>query len=166
MMNKLVIGVIGHRNSGKSETWNVLFERKVRTGGELRKLFLFGNMYIDVFLVSGSPEERGEYVGDLITINRPHIVLCSMQYHENVDTTFQFFLENEYSMYVHWLNPGYKDSESIPYGDYLGLISFLMHQENCTVSIRDGKQDCQARVQEIKQYLYGWAKYNNLLIKE
>ncbi len=144
----------------------VTFERTVRTGGELRRLYLTHNEYINVFLVSGSPEERGEYVGDLITINKPHIVLCSMQYHENIDNTFQFFLDNEYSMYVHWLNPGFKDSETIPYGDYLGLIGYLMHQDNCTVSIRNGKHDSIERVLEIKQYLYGWAKFNNQLIEE
>lgn len=165
-MNKIVIGVIGHRNSGKSKTWNDIFGRTVRTGGELRKLYLTDNEYINVFLVSGSPEERGEYVGDLISVEHPPIVLCSMQYHENVDTTIQFFLDNNYNMYVHWLNPGYKDSEFIPYGDYLGLIAYLMHQDNCTISIRNGKKDSFSRVNEIRQFLYGWAKYNNQLFKD
>lgn len=58
MRNNLLVGVLGHRNSGKSRTWNVLFGSTVKTGTLMRHLFLTETEYVEVFLVSGSPEER------------------------------------------------------------------------------------------------------------
>lgn len=72
-MDNLVISVIGHRNSGKSTTWYELFERTVSTGTELKKLYLTTTEYVEVFLVSGSPEERQTYVGDIIGSQRPEL---------------------------------------------------------------------------------------------
>lgn len=31
-MERLFIGVLGHRNAGKTKTWDPLFRRKVRAG--------------------------------------------------------------------------------------------------------------------------------------
>jgi len=78
MKNNLVIGLLGHRNSGKSSTWNELFQRTVKTGTEIRRLYLTKSKYIEVFLVSGSPEERYTYVGELIGDLKPRINLCLM----------------------------------------------------------------------------------------
>ena len=64
MSENLLISVLGNRNSGKSYTWNTLFKQTVRTGTELRRLYLTDNEYVEVFLVSGSAEERKEYVWD------------------------------------------------------------------------------------------------------
>jgi len=61
MKNNLVIVIMGNRKSGKSTTWNTLFGRQVRTGK--KKLYLTNYDYVEVFLVSGSPEEREKYVG-------------------------------------------------------------------------------------------------------
>ena len=81
MSDKLMIGVLGNRNSGKSKTWNTLFDKKtVITGKRERQLQLSKTEWISVFLISGSPEERGAYVGDIIGNASPQIVLCSMQY--------------------------------------------------------------------------------------
>src|SRR5258706_10298933 len=99
-MDNLVVAVMGHRNSGKSTTWYELFGRTVRTGTELKKLYLTNTEYIEVFLVSGSPEERETYVGDIIGTLRPRIVLCSMQYRRDVTTTIDFFFRNKYSEFV------------------------------------------------------------------
>ena len=57
-MDKLLVSVIGKRNSGKSSTWNSLFGRTVKTGTKLKRLYLNETEYVNVFLVSGSPEER------------------------------------------------------------------------------------------------------------
>ena len=57
-MEKLLIAVLGNRNSGKSHTWNTLFGSTVRTGKEERRLYFNDCEYVNVFLVSGSPEER------------------------------------------------------------------------------------------------------------
>src|SRR4051812_18067671 len=104
MKDKLVVAVLGHRNSGKSTTWNTLFGHTVRTGNKIRRLFLTESEWVDAFLVSGSPEERHTYVGEIIGEQSPSLVLCSMQYRADVTQTIDYFLENEYALFVQWLN--------------------------------------------------------------
>lgn len=161
-MDNLVVSILGHRDSGKSTTWNNLFERTVRTGTDVRRLYLRPNEYIEVFLVSGSPEERETYVGEIIGSHRPRIVLCSMQYRQDVTTTIDFFIENEYSIYCQWLNPGYCDPFDIQMFDGLGLMNYLL-SHNSTVTIQNGKETANRRVQMIKEFIYGWALYRNLV---
>ncbi len=163
-MEKIVVSVLGNKNSGKSYTWNTLFGATVRTGKEERRLYFNDCEYVKVFLVSGSPEERETHVGELITVEEPKIVLCSTQYRESVKSTFNYFVENGYFLFVHWLNPGYSDSDT-PYFDNLGLVSWLLSQP-CLIGIRSGKIVANSRVGEIKEYIYGWAKTRNLVINE
>jgi hypothetical protein len=161
MEDNLLIAVVGNRNSGKTTTWKELFGRAVKTGVNLRKLYITETEYVEVFLVSGSPEEREMYVGDLITVERPRIVLCSMQYIESARDTFNYFFENEYSAYTHWLNPGYSDVEC-KYFDSLGLVNWLLEKEHF-ISIKNAKHSPEVRVQQIKEHIYGWAKYRDLI---
>lgn len=163
MKNNLVIGILGHRNSGKSTTWYDLFEYEVRTGSQIRRLNLTDSEYIEVFLVSGSPEERELYVGDIIGNKKPRIVLCSMQYISNVNDTINFFVDNDYFLNIQWLNPGYSDQNNIAHSDYLGIANLLLSLDS-TLSVRNGKLNTTPRIQEIVDYLYGWAKSRNLLI--
>ncbi|MFN3664745.1 MAG: hypothetical protein ACK4S0_01225 [Sediminibacterium sp.] len=165
MKHNLLIGMLGHRNSGKSTTWYELFEERVRTGNNIRRLNLTNTEYIEVFLVSGSPEERDLYVGDIIGDLRPRIVFCSMQYISNVIDTIDYFVDNDYFLYVQWLNPGHHDQNNMPHADYLGIIQRLLSLD-ATVSIRDGKKNPKERVQELVDYLYGWAASRNLLLRD
>ena len=162
MSNKLVVSVIGNQNSGKTSTWKELFGRTVKTGTKLRQLYLNKTEYVEVFLVSGSAEEREKYIGDLITEKNPRIVLCSMQYIESVKDTFNYFVENEYTSYTQWLNPGYKDQKEV-YFDSLGLVNWLLNEEHI-LSMRNGKINLKDRVQEIRDHIYGWAKNRNLIL--
>ena len=164
-MEKLLISVIGNRNSGKSKTWNTLFNRTVKTGTELRKLYLNDSEYVVVFLVSGSPEERETYVGEIIAQNNPSIVLCSMQYREDVRQTFEYFTEREYEIYCHWLNPGFHDLNEQPKFDTLGIFNFILGLDSL-VGMRNAKTNLHERVQEIREYIYGWAKYHNLILTD
>lgn len=161
MNEKLVVSVLGNRNSGKSHTWNTLFGQTVKTGSYNRRLYLSSTEYIEVFLVSGSAEERDLYVGDIIGQQQPTIVLCSMQYLAEVSQTIEYFLQNGYSFYTHWLNPGYSDSGHQP--DHLGLAAQLLYR-GAVVAIRDATTDASTRVQEFKDFLCGWAKSRNLLL--
>lgn len=161
-MENIVISVLGHRNSGKSTTWNGLFDRTVRTGSETRRLYLNQNEFVEVFLVSGSPEERETYVGDIVGTLRPRIILCSMQYRQDVNTTIDFFLQNHYEIYCQWLNPGYSDPFDIPMFDNLGIINYLISHKS-TVTIQNGKLNLNERVQLLKEFIYGWARYRNLI---
>ena len=161
-MDKLLIAVLGYSNSGKSTTWNELFGRIVKTGVHEHQLYLNSTEYVNVFLVSGSPEERQKYVGDLITVNEPRIVLCSMQYREDVRQTIEYFVEREYQIYCQWINPGYQDPNEYPQFDSLGVFNYLQGL-NATVGIRNGKIDAKSRVQEIKEFIYGWSTYKNLI---
>ncbi len=163
-MDKLLVSVLGHRNSGKSFTWNTLFDATVRTGTTERRLYFNDVEYVIVFLVSGSPEEREKYVGEIITINNPSIVFCSVQYAEGAKDTFNYFIENEYRIYCQWLNPGHDDENSV-YFDYLGLGSWILARQSL-LGIRSGKDNAEPRVQEIKDFVYGWAKSKNLIQKD
>lgn len=158
-MDRLFVAVLGHRNSGKSTTWNELFGRVVRTGTSARTLQLYGGECAEVFLISGSPEERDKYAGDLLTDPDCRIVLCSMQYVEHVDRTLKFVAEQGFEFHVQWLNPGHHDAGHVP--DHLGLVPQLLH-DGATLAIRDGKLDARPRVEEIRQLIHGWAKARGL----
>jgi hypothetical protein len=158
-MSKLAVIALGHRNSGKSTTWYTLFGREVRTGTEIRELPLTAELSIPVFLVSGSPEERGLYVGDIVSDASPRVVLCSLQYIEGARESVQFFLDNGYRLYVQWLNPGYSDEAVVP--DSLGFLPFLLYN-GAVVSIRDSTCEPDQRVREIREYLIGWASRRRL----
>jgi hypothetical protein len=164
-MEKLLVSVLGNRNSGKSTTWNTLFDITVKTGTKSRRLYLNDKEFVNVFLVSGSPEERETYVGEIITENNPRIVLCSMQYRTDVIQTIDYFLQRNYFIYCHWLNPGYDDVNEQPQFDLYGIFNYLIGM-NSSVGVRNAKNDLNDRVEEIKEYIYGWAKYRNLIMTE
>ena len=153
-MAKWAIIVLGNRNAGKSKTWYTLFGRNVRTGSELRNLELRGGVTVPCFLVSGSPEERREYVGDILGHANPDLVLCSLQYTEGARESFNFFVERGFSLCVQWLNPGYSDLSEEP--DSLGFVPFLLNH-GALLSIRNGKMDPLDRVREIENFILGWA---------
>jgi hypothetical protein len=165
MKNNLVIGLMGHRNSGKSTTWYELFDDRVRTGSLIRRLYLTETEYIDVFLVSGSPEERDTYVGDIVGNLRPRIILCSMQYISDVMETVQYFIDRDYFLNIQWLNPGFHDQNNAAHSDYLGIANRILALDS-TMSIRNGKDNTDERVQEIRDYLYGWASSRNLIMRD
>ena len=159
--DRLFVAVLGNRNSGKSTTWNTLFGRTVRTGSkESRPLGLTAHRQTDVFLVSGSFEERGLYAGDVLANIDARIVLCSMQYHSDVRDTLAYVREQGFHFYVQWLNPGYSDAARYP--DELNLLGTIL-DNGATLSLRSGKGDPAARVQELRETIYGWARFRNLL---
>jgi hypothetical protein len=164
-MEKLLVSIIGKRNSGKSSTWNLLFGRTVKTGTKLKKLYLSEKEYVNVFLVSGSPEERETYVGELITVNNPAIVLCSMQYRKDVTQTIDYFADKNYKINSYWLNPGFNDQNDLPQFDTFGVFNYLFGL-NSSFGIRNGKIDLNNRVQEIRENIYGWAKYRDLILTD
>jgi hypothetical protein len=162
-MNKLFVSVLGHRNSGKTTTWNSLFNGTVKTGKYKRTLLLWNNESVDVFLVNGSPQERNEKIEDLLTDDSA-IVLCSIQYTMDAFQTYKYFLEKGYDLFVQWLNPGYEDDTSFQYFDYIGLGNYLLANK-ATISMRSGKDNTEDRVAEIKSFIFGWATKNQLLSK-
>ena len=163
-MKRLLVSVLGDKKSGKSHTWNTLFNAVVRTGSTERRLYFNDCEYVNVFLVSGSAEERGEYVGDLIIADSPKIVLCSIQYIEDSKKTFNHFIENDYFIYCHWLNPGRSDKGK-PCFDNLGLADWILSKESM-LGIRNGTIPANNRVNEMKEFIFGWAKSRNLVISD
>jgi hypothetical protein len=159
-MERLLVAVIGNRHSGKSHTWNTLFEEKVKTGKYQRALCVGKSEYVDVFLASGSPEERRKYVGKIIADKGARIVLCSIQYTEEAWDTVDYFLNRGFFPFVHWLNPGYSDPGKQP--DELGLISYITFKRSL-LGIRDAQGDATARVEELRDFIRGWAKSRNLI---
>ena len=66
---------------------------------------------------------------------------------------------------MHWLNPGYSDQNELPHADYLGIVAYMLSLDS-SISIRNGKKNLKSRVQEIKDYLFGWANSRNLICEE
>lgn len=163
MPDRLFVGVLGHRNSGKSHTWNTLFGATVRTGTNSRKLLLRESESVEVFLISGSNEERNQYAGDVLEQQDARIILCSMQYVDRVSDTLQYVREKQFWTYVQWLNPGYNDSGQ--YFDYLGIGSALLGF-GATLTLRSGQTDSKARVNELREFIYGWALFRDLIIRD
>ena len=159
MNSRLLIGLLGNRNSGKSYTWNELFGKTVRTGKRPRQLELLPGECVEVFLVSGSFEERGEYAEDILASQDCRIVLCSLQYTDKVRETLSYLVDQDFHLYIQWLNPGYSDADQMD--DQLGVVDEIL-QETSTLTIRDGKADAHDRVREIREFIYGWASYRDL----
>ena len=160
MQDRLLIGVLGHRDSGKSHTWNTLFRRRVQTGKKVRQLELRPGESVEVFLINGSPEERGLPVGDILTADNCRIVLCSMQYRHDVRDTLGYFIDRGYSLYIQWLNPGYRDPDTVQ--DDLELRDEILSAKS-TFSIRDGRINAVPRVSDIRALIYGWAVFRDLI---
>ena len=74
--------------------------------------------------------------------------------------TIQYFTQNDYGFYAHWLNPGYSDLG--PYSDDLGLLP-LIRAAGGIVDIRDGTVDVTLRVREMRDYIFRWASERGLL---
>jgi hypothetical protein len=154
------VSVLGNRDAGKSQTWNTLFGRTVRRSKSTHSLNLRPNECVEVFLVSGSFEERREYVGDILDNQDCRIVLCSMQYTEEVHKTLDYLIDKDFFLYVQWLNPGCKDGGET--WDRMGLVNRILSVPSA-FSIRSGKVDEKPRVQEIREFIYGWALYRKLI---
>lgn len=160
MSDRLLVAVLGNRNSGKSTTWNRLFEATVKTGIYQRPLYLNRAQSVEVFLVSGSPQERERDVSNILTEPLPQIVLCSTQYRHDVKNTFDFFFANGYEVFVQWLNPGHSDPKL--YHDSLGLQDYLLNK-GATLQLRDGHVDPAPRAKELRQFILGWATHRDLV---
>lgn len=161
MSKKLFIAVLGKQGAGKTTTWNTLFDAppSVRTGKYVRPLDLRAGI-VDVFLVTGSPEEREQYVGDIIVAPGAKIVLCSVQYCDEGIDTFQYARDHGFEIHTQWLNPGYGDTAMYP--DELGFTTGLLNAGH-TLSIRDGNGDTKQRIQEIRDKILGWSLSRGLL---
>jgi len=83
-----------------------------------------------------------------------------MQYTDEVGQTLAYFMDQEFSLYVQWLNPGYSDQA--PAFDHLGLVPRILAARTAW-AIRNGRVDADSRVQEIREFIYGWARYRNLI---
>lgn len=160
MSDKLAIVVLGHRDAGKSETWTTLFGAEVRRGKYTRKLNVGDGECVNVFLVNGSFEERKEDAGDILSNIEHDILLCSVGYVEQCEKTFNYLLENNYCICVQWLNPGCHDDGEV--FDRLGLVDKLLHS-GAIFSMRSGKEPADSRVQEIVDYISGWARSRGLV---
>jgi hypothetical protein len=158
MGKKLLIGILGNNQSGKSYTWSSLFNRTVRTGKHIRKLEIIDKS-IPLFLINGAPLSRKVDLKEILPETDPQIVLCSFLYHKNVKNNFNYFIERGYDMYIQWLNPGFNDSHDKALFYNSGIINYLM-SNGATVSIKNVKTDNLQRVNEIKAMLLGWSIQN------
>ncbi|QSI30451.1 hypothetical protein GNX71_12995 [Variovorax sp. RKNM96] len=160
MSDRLFVSVLGNRNTGKTKTWHTLFDADVRTGKHERKLYLNKAQWVSVFLVSGSPEERKMPIQEMLGGALPSIVLCSAQYRDEARQTFDHFFQNEYQVFVQWLNPGYHDPNA--YSDDLSFGNYLL-DNGATLQVRNGRRPAESRVGELRQLILGWATVRGLV---
>ena len=162
MTERLVVGVLGNQDSGKSKTWYTLFGTKVKTARYPHWLELRPGQWVKVVLINGSPEETGLDLNKKLDDEKCPIVLCSMQYINTVDTTvhktLDYFIDRGYTLYIQWLNPGKSDQKKVR--EDPTITKKIMEAES-VFSTRDGKLDPARRVQEIKEFIFGWAKYRH-----
>ncbi|ACO33007.1 MULTISPECIES: GTPase [Acidobacterium] len=188
MNDRLFVAVIGERNAGKSTTWNTLFGRTVNTGKKPRMLDIssagaveirlisgsneerdrnladvLAPRSLEVFVISGSNEEKKRYAQKVLENVECRIVLCSVQYVEEAfERTWDYIFSEGFSIYAQWLNPGHNGRET---WDQLGLVDRLL-ANGAVVSIRDGRKSdaiLHSRVEEIRQYVHGWASPRGLI---
>lgn len=162
MKSKLLIGILGSGKSGKTYTWDRLFSHPVKTGRRNRKLYLSEREYVNTFLISRSPGKRKIPVEKIIGSASAEVILCSLQYDRSVIKTMKYFHNAGFQMYLIWLNPGFNDDAEIPLFLDQGIINQIL-QWDSTISVRNGKSDPGERVSEIRQFIYGWAKFRGLL---
>jgi cyclophilin family peptidyl-prolyl cis-trans isomerase len=101
------------------------------------------------------------YVGDILQDQNCRIVLCSMQYVENVHQTLDYFINYGFTLHIQWLNPGHRDHGQI--ADDLNLVDTILNTRRSSFSIRDGRRAAEGRVQELREFIYGWALYRDLI---
>ena len=159
MLDRLAVVVLGARDSGKTTTWKHLFGHHVKTGKKPRKLWFHSSEWAEVFLVSGSAQERGMRIGQIVKKPFPRILLCSVQYKHDAHETFAFLQHSGYTLCVTRLNPGYKED---PAPDAFGLAQSLTEQ-GATFRVRSGNADPAIRAQEMLEFIYGWARSRSLV---
>lgn len=163
MSQKLMIGLLGNVKSGKTHTWNLLFnKRTVKTSSKPRRLYFDENTWVDVFLISRSAQKRKMDVKSIMKGKDSEIVLCSMQYARKLSQTLKYFVDQDYFMYIHWLNPGFKDTADIPLFYDSDLVDYILSVPSM-MGVRNGKIDAASRVNELRDFIYGWAKSRDLL---
>ncbi len=159
-MERLFVTVLGNRNSGKSLTWNTLLGRRSELVRILAPSCKRGRC-VEVFLISGSPEERQTYAGDILADQDCRIVLCSVQYAELGRDTYDYAFMNGFSVFSQWLNPGYHDAgENF---DRHGIAPWLVAR-GATISVRDATRPVHSRAEEIRQFVDGWASARGLAL--
>lgn len=184
MSERLLIAMVGTQDSGKSRTWVELFEKfskidsgfiarngfmadkfsvkNVKTKNKVYKLKLTDTKFVEIFLISGSPEERAIPVKNMIAnydkFKQANIVLCSIQYADNMlneETTLNYFISEGYHIYIHWLNPGINGKK---FDENCDLINQIQHKDNAVLEIHEVEKDVfEPRIQPIIDYIYDWA---------
>jgi hypothetical protein len=133
------------------------------------------NEHVETFAVSCSNEERYKYAGDVLKNTNARIVLGTIQYLEDTWTTdgtleregaarnIDYILKHFDHVFIQWLNPGWSDGP-VAFFDRLGLTQQLL-SSGVTLSIRDATRRIPpaVRAQEIKEFIYGWASFRNLV---
>src|SRR5262249_28238754 len=104
------------------------------------------------------------YVGGILAGQTCRIVLCSLQYRDGVQEALDYFVNNGFSIYVQWLNPCFRDHRKrIP--AKLGLMDRVLGTRRALVAMRNGKESPGKRIGEIREIIYGWAVYRDLIVR-
>jgi hypothetical protein len=161
MLERLFVGVLGNRNSGKSTTSNTLFGATVRTGQYPRTLTLYDGECVEVFVISGSPEERHLYAGDIPKkTGMPHRALFAL-IHRGGTSDARFRDRGGLRYLRAMVKP--RPNDAGENNDQLGLMPWLLGH-GATVAMRDGQVPPGSRTEEIRQFIHSWAKAHGLTL--
>lgn len=182
---KLFVAVMGEQDSGKSATWNALFNVTIdtnflRRGENVRPLKLTEFLDTDIFLFPGSIQENGwtkeEFNKEfkrLCLDKNVKIVLCSLQTHTNKNDTItvtapevlKFVNLHDFDIFIQWLYPGHNSrNEERKYEQTIGddIIHLMSIESVIGISREDAtetgnkKQKPKERALKLKEIIYGW----------
>jgi hypothetical protein len=164
MADRLVVGVLGNHFAGKSYTCQVL------VGGgrgahdlRIRKLQLRKGEYVDAFVISRTCLERHASIRRILKGVTCPIILCSIRYDAVETETLRYFIDNGFDLYIQWLNPGRNGKARL--WDELGWVNQILSAHSL-MSIRSARGNPKGRIQEIREFIYGWALYRDLIKTE
>ncbi len=84
-----------------------------------------------------------------------------MQYVAGVEETLDYFIDNDFLLYVQWLNPAW-NRYPVKTFDELGLGNKILSARS-VFSIRSANRDPRSRVREIREFIDGWARDRGLI---
>lgn len=166
---KLFVVILGEPKSGKSSTWNALFERRIQKGKKILKLSDY--LQTTVYIFVSSPQEnywtKERFLKELkIANNTSNIIFCSLQTHltgnmnrRNVVTArevLEIASKNGYDIFIQWLNPGCRSDVDNHRGIENQIIELTEIDSVIGMKKEDAINQAEIRAEKLRIMALGW----------